>query len=144
MVQPERRSTGWKLYDAIRRYTRAAESAAGPEVLIVAEVREGRSAQELLGAPGEGYGSVVVVAADPRPSWFDSLRPSFTTQVVHGSGELVIVVPPREHAAERPAGHARTHGREAAGHLAGHARPDRARHADLPGVAGGAHDRSIC
>jgi hypothetical protein len=103
VVQPERRSTGWRVYDGIRRLTGAAETAGGQDVSAVeSEVRAGRATEQLLSAVRERDRSVVVVAADPPPRWFDVLRPAFTAELLHDCRELVVVVPAAEALMEAP------------------------------------------
>ena len=94
VLQPESGSTGWQTSDGMRRLTRAAAVPAGPDLPVIEpEARSGPPAATLLEAAEEHDGSLIVLGADPRPSWVGALRPSFTAQVVHGSREPVVVVP---------------------------------------------------
>jgi hypothetical protein len=72
----------------------AARLGAPLRVVVASEVPEGPRVDAVLHAAGGREPSLVVVAADPRPRWFDILRPSFTAELLHGSRDLVVVVPP--------------------------------------------------
>jgi hypothetical protein len=95
VIEPEGGADDEKIDAVVRRLAQAAEAAGGPDLpAIEAEIREGLPAEELLRATWEHDSSLLVVAADAKPSWFDVLRPSFTAEVLHEIRDLVVVVPP--------------------------------------------------
>jgi hypothetical protein len=103
VAEPAKGSTGWQTYDVLRRLTEAAAAAGGPELRVdEPELRERLQAPDAREAVA-GRASLIVSAADPAPSWFDVLRPSFVAELVHESQELVLVVPPGTTPAARTA-----------------------------------------
>jgi nucleotide-binding universal stress UspA family protein len=55
------RATGWQLYDAARRVTRAAITAGGPQLEVSRLACEGRPAEHLVSAAGTHDAALVVV-----------------------------------------------------------------------------------
>jgi hypothetical protein len=95
VIEPESVADGKKFEDVARRLAGAAQGTDGRDLPVIeAEVRAGQPAQELLRAAWEHDSSLVVVAADAKPSWFDVLRPSFTAELLHDIRDLAVVVPP--------------------------------------------------
>ena len=86
-------ASGWRIYDATRRAAEAAAAVTGAALEIDVEVRLGPPVEALLGAAEPDGSSVLVVAADPAPSWFDMLKPPFTSRLLRWSESLVVVVP---------------------------------------------------
>jgi hypothetical protein len=82
----------WQPQDELRKLHSAATHAADSYLSTRADLRHGQPAATLRAAAAE-RGGLVVVAADPRATWFN-LRPWVTTELIHGSRDMIVVVPP--------------------------------------------------
>jgi K+-sensing histidine kinase KdpD len=92
-VQSELTPKHWQPREELLELHTTATLAADPGLVTRAELRHGQPAATLRAAAAELGGGLLVIAADPRATWFN-LRPWVTTELVHGSHDTIVIVPP--------------------------------------------------
>ena len=92
--------TGWRLYEAARRATSAAMTAAGSDLHIRFEKRRGPPAEELARAGDDLHAAFVVVASHRARLWRRLVRGSVVQDLPRLTRRPVVVVSPAAVVAE--------------------------------------------
>jgi nucleotide-binding universal stress UspA family protein len=85
-------ATGWQLYDAARRVAREAITAGGPQLDVSLLAREGRPAEQLVGA-AETHDAALVVVGHGRTGRHGPAYGPIATRLQRDTPYPVVIVP---------------------------------------------------